>query len=243
MLSDLLGVAILLLYYLVTCFLLPTFFKGCVGVPNELARKFQHISYALSIFILTELFSAWYFAIGAAFLLVLIAYPLLKLIEKTSFYKRYLTDRSPRGGELRRQMLYVQLSFAILLSFYWGVLGTRWLYIAIVAIMAWGFGDAAAALIGKAFGRRRIVHKLIEGAKTIEGTTAGIIVAILASFITLLFYADLSWYLSLLISVIVGVACGVVELFSRRGMDTLTVPLTAATVALPLVYLLSLTGW
>lgn len=241
--SDILGAAILLLYYLVTCFILPTMLKGWVGVPNELARKFQHVSYALSIFILLEMFSSWYMAIAAAFLLVLLAYPVLILLEKTSNYKKFLTDRTPKGGELRKSMLYVQISFAILIFFFWGVHGDKWQYVIAVAVMAWGFGDAAAALVGKAFGRRRIIHSLVEGAKTLEGTSAMIVVATLATFITLLFYVDLSWYLSLLISAIVGPICGVVELFSRRGTDTLTVPLTAAVLIMPLVYLFSLTGW
>jgi len=243
MLSDLLGAGILLLYYLVACFIIPTLLKGWFGVPNELARKFQHVAYALSVFILLEMFSSWYIAIAAAFLLVLIAYPVLMLLEKSSFYKKCLTDRTPQGGELRKQMLYVQLSFAILIFLFWGLHGTKWQYIIAVAVMAWGFGDAAAALVGKACGRHRIIHSLVEGAKTLEGTSAMIVFATLASFITLLFYVDLSWYLSLLISAIVGSACGVVELFSRRGLDTLTVPLTAAALTMPLVYVFSLTGW
>jgi dolichol kinase len=243
MLSDLLGAGILLLYYLITCFIIPTLLKGWVGVPNELARKFQHVAYALSVFILLEMFSSWYIAIAAAFLLVLVAYPVLMVLEKSSFYKKCLTDRTSRGGELRKQMLYVQLSFAILIFLFWGLHGTKWQYVIAVAVMAWGFGDAAAALVGKAFGRHRIIHSLVEGAKTLEGTSAMIVFATLASFITLLFYVDLSWYLSLLISAIVGSACGVVELFSRRGLDTLTVPLTAAVLTMPLVYVFSLTGW
>jgi phytol kinase len=241
--NDLLGVGILILYYVVTCFIVPTLFKIWDAVPNEWVRKWQHISYAMSIFILLEMFSTWYIAIAAAFVLVLVAYPFLMLIERSSFYTRFLTDRTSRGGELRRQMLYVQACFAILIFFFWGVHGAKWQYIAAVAVMAWGFGDAAAALIGKAFGRRRILHSLIEGAKTLEGTTAMIVVATLASFITLLFYVDISWYLCLLISAIVGPVCGVVELFSRRGVDTLTVPITAAVLTMPLVYLLSLIGW
>jgi phytol kinase len=243
MLSDLLGAGFLLLYYLITCFIIPTLLKGWFGAPNELARKFQHVAYALSVFILLEMFSSWYIAIAAAFLLVLVAYPVLMVLEKSSFYKKCLTDRTPQGGELRKSMLYVQLSFAILIFFVWGLHGAKWQYVVAVAVMAWGFGDAAAALVGKACGRHRIIHSLVEGAKTLEGTGAMIVFATLASFITLLFYVDLSWYLSLLISAIVGSACGVVELFSRRGLDTLTVPLTAAALTMPLVYVFSLTGW
>jgi phytol kinase len=243
MIDDWIGALILFAYYLVTCFVLPVMLKAWAGVPNEWIRKFQHVAYSLSVFILLKLFSTWYLAIAAASLLVLVAYPVLKLIEKSAFYKRHLPDRTTRGGELRKQMIYVQITFAILIFVYWGLLGTRWQYVVAVAVMAWGFGDAAAALIGKAFGRRRVLHSLIESAKTCEGTIAMIVTATLACFLTLLLYAGQPWYSSLLIAAIVGPVCGIVELFSRRGTDTFTVPLTAAALIMPLGYLLSLAGW
>jgi phytol kinase len=243
MVNDWIGILILLAYYLVTCFILPVLLKAWVGIPREWARKFQHVAYSLSVFILLKLFSEWYIAIAAASVLVLVAYPVLMLIEKSNFYKRLLTDRTSKGGELRKQMIYVQITFAILIFIYWGLLGTQWQYIVAVSIMAWGFGDAAAALIGKAFGRRRILHSLIEGAKTCEGTTAMILAATLAIFLTLLLYAGQPWYISLLIAIIVGPVCGIVELFSKRGTDTFTVPLSVAALVLPLVYLFSLAGW
>jgi phytol kinase len=241
--NDWIGALILMAYYLVTCFVLPVMLKAWAGVPTEWARKFQHVAYSLSVFILLQLFSTWYIAIGAAFLLVLVAYPVLMLIENSHFYRKLLTDRTSRGGELRKQMIYVQITFAILIFIYWGVLGTQWQYIVAVAVMAWGFGDAAAALIGKSFGKRRVLHSLIEGAKTYEGTAAMILAAGLACFLTLLLYAGLPWYTSLLISLIIGPVCGIVELFSRRGTDTFTVPLSAAALIMPLAYLFSLAGW
>lgn len=243
MLSDLMGAGILMAYYLVIVCYLPTLLKHRLKMPTELARKMQHVAYSFSVFILLNLFSAWYMAIAAAFLLVLLAYPVLLLIERSSFYKRLFVDRDTGGGELRKQLLYVQLSFAILIFIYWGVLGTRWHYIVAVAVMAWGFGDAAAALVGKAFGRHRVMHKCIEKAKTYEGTGAMILVAGTALFFTLLCYAGKPWYLSLLVAFIVAPVCGVVELFSRRGTDTLTVPLSAAALLMPLIYLLGFLGW
>lgn len=243
MLSDLLGAAILMSYYLLVCVSLPTLLKSLFNLPIELVRKFQHVAYSLSIFILLKLFSTWYMAVAAAFLLVILAYPVLLLVEKSPLYRRLFVDRTKRGGELRKQLLYVQLSFAILIFIYWGVLGTSWHYIAAVAVMAWGFGDAAAALVGKAFGRRRVISKYIEKAKTYEGTTAMILVAGMAVFLTLLCYAGKPWYISLMVSVIVAPVCGIVELFSRRGTDTLTVPISAAALLMPLIYLFSFLGW
>jgi phytol kinase len=113
-----------------------------------------------------------------------------------------------------------------LIFVFWGVLGTEWKYIAVVAVMAWGFGDAAAALVGKNFGRRRILHPQIEGTKTMEGTHAMYVTAGLAIFFTLLIYAGQPWYVSLDGRAAGAPVSAVVELFSNRGIDTLTVPIS-----------------
>ena len=56
-----------------------------------------HMAITLSIFPLVKFFSTWYMAVLAAFMLVLIAYPLLALVENSSFYKRIAVER--KGGE------------------------------------------------------------------------------------------------------------------------------------------------
>ncbi|MDP2871989.1 MAG: phosphatidate cytidylyltransferase [Bacillota bacterium] len=228
-------------YYLVFVGSLPTLLKAA-GVPTELVRKIQHVVYSLSVFLLLRLFSAWYMAIGAAFLLVLLAYPVLLAVEKSPRYRRLFVDRTAHGGELRRQLIYVQVTFAVLILIFWGLLGTRWHYVVAAAVMAWGFGDAAAALVGKAFGRRRVIHRLIEGSKTYVGTGAMMVAAGTALFWTLLLYGGKAWHVSLLIAAVVAPVCGIVELFSRRGTDTLTVPLAAAVLIMPLAELFAFLG-
>jgi len=241
--NDLTGAVILLAYYLVAVALLPIMLKYWFDIPTEYIRKMHHVGYSLSIFMLLHLFSTWYMAIGAAFLLVVLGYPALLLVERTSFYKKLFVDRTKGKGELRKQLIYVQLSFALLIFIFWGLLGANWHHIAAVAVMAWGFGDAAAALVGKAFGRRKVAHRYIEKAKTIEGTAAMIAAACLALFLTLVFYAGMSWLPSLLIALVTAPVCGIVELFSKKGLDTLTVPLSTSFVILPLVYLFMFLGW
>ncbi len=241
--NDVVGAVILLAYYLVFAALLPTLLKVRLGVGKELVRKTQHVVYTLSIFLLLEMFSTWYIAIASAFSLVLLGYPFLLLLEKTAWYRRTFVDRRAKGGELRKQLVYVQLSFAVLISIFWGLLGFDWRYVTAVAIMAWGFGDAAAALIGKAFGRRKVLHYLIDVGKTYEGTAAMIVFAGIAAFFTLYTYGGQPWHTSLIISIIVAPVCGVIELFSRRGKDTFTVPISAAFVITPLLYLFYFLGW
>lgn len=242
-LSDLIGAGILIAYYAVVCALVPGLLRRFTKTPAEVTRKIQHVGYSLSVFILLKLFSTWYMAIAAAFLLVVVAYPVLWLMEKQRWYKLSFVDRSARGGELRSSMILVQVVFAILIAIFWGWLGGRWVSIIGVAAMGWGFGDAAAALVGKAWGRRHVLIRFVDSAKTYEGTIAMIVVAGTALFWTLRLYADQSWYISLLIAALVAPVCGIVELFSRRGVDTLTVPLSTAFSVLPLMYLFAWLGW
>ena len=240
--SDIVGAGLLLAYYVVACFLLPTLLKLWPRTPRELVRKLQHIAYSVSIFPLLHLFSEWYVAIGAAFLLVLVGYPALLVVERFSWYGRVFVDRS-RGGELRKQLLYVQLSFALLIFVFWGLLGIRWHYVSAVAVMGWGFGDAAAALVGKAWGRRHVLLPLVESAKTYEGSLAMTLFACLGFFFTLWLYGGRPWHSSLLVALAVAPLSAAVELFSRKGIDTLTVPFSSACVILPLIALFSYLGW
>jgi len=237
--SDLLGLCLFISYFIVAGLPL-LLLKAYFNVPFEVARKMLHIVLTLSIFPLLKLFSTWYMAVLAAFALILLMYPILALVERSSFYKQVAVERD--GGEFRRSLIIAQLSLATLIAVFWGLLGSEWQHVAIVAVMAWGFGDAAAALVGKAYGRHRIVHPHIEGKKTYEGTLAMYIVAGLATFFTLLLYAGQSWQMSLGIATLVAPVSATVEVFSRRGMDTLTVPLAVAFLVMPLTMLFASLG-
>jgi len=237
--NDLIGLGLYMAYFIAAA-LLALLIKRYLKVPTELFRKMLHLIITLSIVPLLKLFSAWYMAVLAASLLVLIAYPALAMVENKTVFKQLAPERA--GGEFKSSLVIVQLSFALLITVFWGVLGIDYHYIAVVAVMAWGFGDAAAALVGKAIGRRRIRNRMIEGAKTVEGTHAMLVVAGLSIFFTLLIYAGQPWYVSLTFAVLVAPVSAMVELFSSRGMDTLTVPLATALSLLSLVSLFSFLG-
>jgi phytol kinase len=237
--DDLAGIG--LYFSFISVFGLPAVLLNAVlKVPFEVSRKLYHIFITLQIFPLVMLFSRWYMAVLAAFSLVILAYPLLKLVENTAAYRRIAFERN--AGEFKNSLIIVQVSVALLITIFWGLLGEEWQYVAVVAVLAWGFGDAAAALIGKAFGRRQIRHRWIEGSKTMEGTQAMYFTAGLAVFLTLLIYAGQSWYVSLAVALLVAPVSATVELFSRRGMDTLTVPISTGLAVLSLMVLISFLG-
>jgi phytol kinase len=194
----------------------------------------------LSIIPLVSFFSTWYMAVLAAVMFGLLTYPLLILVENSSLYKRIAVERE--CGEFKRSLIIVQVSIALMIFVFWGLLGTEWKYVAVVAVMAWGFGDAAAALVGKNFGRRRILHQRIEGTKTVEGTHAMFVTAGLAIFFTFLIYANQPWHVSFAVALLAAPVSAIVELFSNRGMDTLTVPISTGLAVLSLMSLFSFLG-
>ena len=156
----------------------------------------------------------------------------LSLAEKLSCYSELLTER--KSGEIKHSLILVFSMFAILNSICWGWLGERWLVLA--CICAWGFGDAAAALIGKKYGRHYLEGKLIEGRKSVEGSFAMFTVSFISVFIVLLINANIAWYTNLIIAVLTAAVSTVVELYTRNGMDTITCPFAAAAVILPLLH-------
>lgn len=239
LINDLIGFG-LLIGHLVAFGAPMLLLKAYDKVPFEVARKLYHLVIASSIFPLLHLFSSWYAAVLATFALVLLIYPLLVLLEKTTVFKRIAVERE--AGEFKRSLIIVEVALALLIFISWGLLGADWQYIAAVAVMAWGFGDAAAALVGKAFGRNRIQHPRVAGSKTVEGTMAMLVVGGLAIFFTLLLYADQPWYVSGVVALLVAPVGAVVELFSRRGMDTLTVPVLVGLSVLVLMILISFVG-
>lgn len=221
-------------YFLTVAFLILAV-KLILKPPREYVRKLMHTICFLSIFILTEAFDTWYLAAAASLLFVLLVYPILALCERHPNYAALFNQRGK--GEVKMSLMLVFLMMAAMITIFWGLLGEQWVYIIIVAVLAWGFGDAAAALVGIKFGRHQVRSRLVEGPKTWEGTLAMYIVSACAIFISLLCYSELSWYICLMLALLVGAVSALSELVSRKGTDTVNVPLATA---LPLFILISL---
>jgi len=239
MYNDLVGIG-LYFGFIVAMGLPMVLLKVYVNPPFELTRKLYHLVVTLSIFPLVMVFSTWYMAELAIFLFVLIFYPVLTLVERARVYQRVAVER--KSGEFKSSLIIVQLSMALLIFIFWGIMGEAWKYIAIVAVMAWGLGDAAAALVGKAIGRRPIEHPRIHGKKTYEGTLAMYFTAGLAVFFSLLIFGGQGWQISAAVALLVAPVCAIVELFTNRGLDTLTVPISAGLAVLSWMLLFSFLG-
>jgi dolichol kinase len=243
MTAHALAFALLVAYDLVVLALIPLVLRAWTRTPREVVRKVQHLGFAASPMVLMALFTDWWAALLASTLLLALGYPVLWAIERRRFYRRWSTDRDPAGGELRRQVLFAQATTTVLLGVLWGGLGDLGRPLVAVAAVAWGFGDAAAALVGKAWGRHRVAHPAVEGAKTWEGTGAMVAVVAVAVFAVLLAYGRHPWWVALVAALVAGPVAAGTELVSHAGLDTVTVPCATAAVLAPWLWWASAAGW
>lgn len=226
------GYSILIGYFAV-CASAALVLRKFVQMPTEVFRKTLHFILLGSIFVLIYAFRTWWVSALAAIAFPVMIYPILRFAERFKGYPELLTER--KDGEIKSSLVIVFGMFAALISVCWGLLNAP--YLVIASVFAWGLGDAAAALVGKRFGKRYLEGKLIEGRKTLEGTFAMFVVSFFAVLVILLMNGPVVWYGYVPIAALTAVGCSVVELYTKGGLDTLTCPFTAAAIMIPLVHL------
>ncbi len=226
------GFALLVAYFAVAAATV-LLIRALFTLPREMFRKMLHGILLFSLPVFLYAFPTWQLSVVAALAFALLVYPLLAWGERLEGYAEFLTQR--KEGEIKRSLMLVFLMFAVIIGICWGWLGDRLLAAACIA--AWGFGDGAAALVGKRFGRHPLKGRLIEGRKSLEGTLTMFAVSFLAVFAIMLFRGGLSWQQCGAIALIAAAVSAVVELYTLGGFDTLTCPMAAAAVIIPLTLL------
>ena len=99
-------------------------------------------------------------------------------------------------------------------------------YIVAAGVLPMAYGDSAAALVGKRYGKRALV-----GGKTLEGALAMFSVSLAALVLSLAYltaFYPLTLARGLLPALAASIVVAVAELLSPRGFDNVTVPLLGA---------------
>ncbi len=203
-------------------------------IPDELFRKILHFVLLGAYFSFLFGFSTWWISAGFAAGLIVIIYPILALAGRIPAFSSFVNER--KKGEFKSSMILALATVVISISICWGVFGDKLLTMA--CVYAWGVGDAFAALIGKRFGKHKIKFPFADPRKSWEGSAAMFLSAILSVLTVLLVRGGLDFGNCLLISLIAAVASAYVELFTKDGLDTITCPLAAMAVILPLIKIL-----
>lgn len=195
-------------------------------VPDYIFRKLLHFVAFTSVLPLVFATEIWWIAVAVE--LVFLALVLVALIsfEKFPFYRKLFVEKGTH--EVIFSFIGLFGLIAALLAIFWGGFGAERVYVAVGAIMAWGPGDGVAAIVGKKFGRHKLQGKRIEGVKSVEGSAGMAITSFLFLLPVLLFMSPLPWYVSLLFSVLIAPIASLTELFTKKGWDTVTVPVVSA---------------
>ena len=229
--QDLLKGAAALGIYVIPALAIMLTARKILKVPDELFRKILHFITLGAYVPFAFGFDKWWVSAGFAASLILVLYPLLHFANRIPAFSSFVNER--KKGEFKSSMILAVGMIALSISICWGVFGDR--YLVLACVYAWGVGDAFAALIGKRFGKHKIKWKLADNHKSVEGTLAMFISSAIAVFIILNIRGGISLPGCLLISVLGAFVAAVVELCSNNGLDTVTCPLAAMAVIIPLV--------
>jgi len=107
----------------------------------------------------------------------------------------------------------------------------------LVGVAVLGVGDPLAALIGRRFGRTKLIH-----GRSLEGTLGFVVSASVAAFVLLRIFhaAQLGVGASAMLAVSAAVAGALAELFSLRIDDNVSIPLSAASGGAIALWVMSL---
>ncbi len=205
--------------------------RKLIKIPDELFRKLLHFVMLSAYIPFLFVFDKWQISVGIAVILIVILYPVLFLAEKIPAFSSFVNER--KKGEFQSSMVYAVGMMALTISIGWGIFDDR--YLVLACVYAWGVGDAFAALIGKRFGKHKITWKAADNHKSAEGCTAMFVTSAAAVFTVLMIRGGVDVVSSAVISVTTAFVCMIVELCSKNGLDTVTCPLSAMAVIIPLL--------
>lgn len=182
---------------------------------DEGARKFIHIGvsnwWILAMIFFTDENAVWFAMIP----------PVTFIVLNYLSYRLNLLKAMERGGKGNLGTVYFPISLLILVILTFGVLKNP--YIGAIGILVMGYGDGMAAVIGTSYGK----HKLAFG-KSIEGSLTMFITSLVVVFLVSIVTQPIG--ISLILALGVAAFATMIELFTPKGLDNLSVPLGSSLI-------------
>ncbi len=214
--------------FIIPCVLVLLPIRFFTKIPSYVFRKLLHIIAFSCVMIMIITAGSWQSAAMASIVIAMVIYPVLCLFENKPWYADLFVQKKP--GEIRKSLLMLFLMFAAVTAVTWGIFDKP--YYAAAAIIMWGTGDAAAALVGIPWGRHKVTIKPADGKKSWEGSIAMLVVSLISGFCVLYFGHRATLSMSLLAAFAGALSGATTELFSPSEWDTVTVPAVIAAVLL-----------
>lgn len=197
-------------------------------LPSYVFRKLLHIVAFSCVTLMILSAKSWQAAALTSVLIAVAVYPILAALESAPWFEKLFVQKS--AGEIKKSLLLLFFMFAALISVSWGVFGKP--HLAAAAILMWGTGDAAAALVGIPHGRHKVRSRLTDGKKSWEGSLAMLAVSFISGMIVLSAVQKTALPQAALSAGLGALLGTVTELFSPSEYDTVTVPAVIAAVLL-----------
>ena len=203
-------------------------------MPDELFRKLLHFTLMLVYIPLITAFETWWLAALFATAILFFICGLMAVFSRLPAFSAFVNER--RKGEYLHSSVLALVMMIAFVCICWGWLGEK--YLVLACIYAWGVGDGFAALIGKRFGKHKLRLKWADPHKSVEGSAAMFVCSTLSVLAVLLTRGGMSFGGCLLVACTGTAVSTFVEMCTKNGFDTVTCPIAALLVILPLVRVL-----
>ena len=228
MLSQILHCLAVLASFIVPALMILLPIRFLTSLPSFVFRKLLHFVAFTSVSLMILTAESWQAAALTSVVIAIALYPVLAALENASWFGKLFVQKSP--GEIKRSLLLLFLMFAALISVAWGWFVSP--HLAAAAILMWGTGDAAAALVGIPWGKHKVRSRFTDGKKSWEGSLAMLAVSFLSGVMILLAEQKTALPRALLMAFLGAVLGTATELFSPSEYDTVTVPVVIVIVLL-----------
>ena len=195
---------------------LSTLLKFAFHAGNETTRKVVHIGCGFAWFIM-----AWFFGPTWHLLIPPVTFIVLNYIS----YKKGTFSAMERAENPSLGTVYYPVSMTVM-SAVAAFLDKRFLLIYGIALLSLSLGDGFAPI----FGAIKKGNRKLYGGKSLYGTLSVFVLSMLTSVLLLLFpfpeaYYTLSLPMILAASGLGALAAALLELFSKKGLDNIFMPL------------------
>lgn len=140
--------------YIIACAAVLISLHFMIKIPDYIFRKLLHIVAFTSILPLVLCTEQWLVAVLTEIVFLIVIILALHFFERFPFYSSLLVEK--RKHEVITSFVILFGLMTILMAVFWGGFGSEYTYIVVAAIMAWGPGDAMAAIIGRNFGKHKL---------------------------------------------------------------------------------------
>lgn len=208
--------------------------RKLIRIPDELFRKILHFILQISYVFFAFSFDAWWKASLFGIVIVLIAYPIFTVLGRTASFSAFVNER--KAGEFKSSLVLAFAMLALCNAVCWGWLQDR--FFGVACMYAWGIGDGFAALVGKKYGKHKLRFCLADHRKSIEGSAAMFITSAVSVAAVIALHGHAGVAACILVPIAGAGISTFVEMITPNGFDTITCPLAAMLVMIPLMFLL-----